>query len=185
MKKLNKLVILFCLALTALNCSSDDDNNTEQPQNTNVITLNNETYVVNSVIVEPALGDNTYVSFSNKTETELLDAINNGTQLDNVNIFGIRINQSPLAEQTYSFSDMSNFQFEENAQIINGELEDGNILLDNNNADTNLNASTGSLTLELYTTDQIEISFQFTRNDGIIINGSYKGSYISMDNTDG
>ena len=86
MKKLNKLVILFCLALTALNCSSDDDNNTEQPQNTNVITLNNETYVVNSVIVEPALGDNTYVSFSNKTETELLDAINNGTQLDNVNI---------------------------------------------------------------------------------------------------
>lgn len=180
MKKLNKLVILFCLALTALNCSSDDDNNTEQPQNTNVITLNNETYVVNSVIVEPALGDNTYVSFSNKTETELLDAINNGTQLDNVNVFGIRINQSPLAEQTYSFSDMSNFQFEVNAQIINGELEDGDTLLDNNNSNTNLNASTGSLTLELYTTDQIEISFQFTRNDGTEISGTYNGNFLYL-----
>lgn len=180
MKKLNKLVILFCLALTALNCSSDDDNNTEQPQNTNVITLNNENYVVSSVIVEPALGDNTFVSFINKNETEFLDAINNGTQLDNVNVFNIRINQSPLAEQTYSFSDMSNFQFEENAQIINGELEDGDILLDRNNSNTNLNASTGSLTLELYTTDQIEISFQFTRNDGTEISGTYNGNFLYL-----
>lgn len=181
MKKLNKLVILFCLALTVLNCSSDDDNNTEQPQNTNVITLNNETYVVNSVFVEPSVGDNTYVSFINKTETEFLDAINNGTQLDNVDAFNLRINQSPLAEQTYSFSDIPDYEFSVNSQIINGELQDGDILLDRNNSNTNLNASTGSLTLESYTTDQIEISFQFTRNDGVIVNGTYKGDYLYFD----
>ena len=181
MKKLNKLVILFCLALTVISCSSDDDNNTEESQSTNVITLNNETYVVNTVFVEPSIGDNTFVSFINKNETEFLDAINNGTQLDNVVVFNIRINQSPLAEQTYSFSDMSNFQFEENAQIINGELEDGDTLLDSNNSNTNLNASAGSLTLEVYTTDQIEISFQFTRNDGVIVNGTYKGDYLYYD----
>ena len=181
MKKLNKLVILFCLALTALNCSSDDDNNTEQPQNTNVITLNNETYVVSYVIVEPAAGDNTFVSFINKNETEYLDAVNNGTQLDNVDAFELRINQSPLAELTYSFSDIPDYQFSVNSQIINGELEDGDILLDRNNSNTNLNASTGSLTLESYTTDQIEISFQFTRNDGVIVNGTYKGDYLYYD----
>ena len=181
MKKLNKVVVFFCFILTVFNCSSDDDNNIEEPQNTNVITLNNETYVVSSVIVEPALGNSTFVSFINKNETEFLDAINNGTQLDNVNVFNIRISQSPLAEQIYSFSDMSNFQFEENAQIIDGELEDGDILLDRNNSNTNLNASTGSLTLEVYTTDQIEISFQFTRNDGVIVNGTYKGDYLYYD----
>lgn len=181
MKKLNTLVILFCLALTVISCSSDDDNNTEESQSTNVITLNNETYVVNTVFVEPSIGDNTFVSFINKTETEFIDAIYSGTQLDNVNVFTIRINQSPLGEQTYSFSDMPSFEFEVNSQMINGELEDGTLLLDKNNADTNLSASTGSLTLDLYTTDQIEINFQFTRNDGTIINGTYKGNYVYYD----
>lgn len=181
MKKLNKFLFLFCFALTVFNCSSDDDNNTQETQSANVITLNNQTYTVNTVIVEPSIGDNTFVSFINKTETEFFDAINNGTQLDNVNIFTIRVNQSPLAEQTYSFSDMPSFQFEENAQVINGELEDGTLLLDKNNADTNLSASTGSLTLDLYTNDQIEINFQFTRNDGAIINGTYQGNYVYYD----
>ncbi|WP_338733534.1 hypothetical protein [Mangrovimonas cancribranchiae] len=184
MKKINKLLILFCLALTVFSCSSDDDN-TQQPQGTNVITLNNETYVVNTVIVEPSVGGNTFISLINKSEAEVFDAIDNGTQLNNINVFNMRINQSSLGEQTYSFSDISNFEFSVNAQIINGELENGDILLDRNNVDTNLNASTGSFTLDLYAVDEIELSFQFTRNDGKIINGSYKGSYISMDNTDG
>ena len=181
MKKLNKLVILFCLALTVFSCSSDDDNNTQQLQNTNVITLNDQVYAVNTVMIEPSIGDNTYVSLINKNEIEFLDAINNGTQLDNVNVFNMRINQSPLGEQTYNFSDISNFEFSINGQILNGELEEGDILLDRNNADTNLNASTGSFTLDYYAIDQIEFSFQFTRNDGTVINGNYKGDFVYYD----
>lgn len=181
MKKLNKLVILFCLALTVLNCSSDDDNNTEEPQGTNVITLNNETYVVNTVIVEAVSGNSTFVSLVNKSETEVIDAIDNGTQLNGVNVFNMRIAQNPLGEQTYSFSEIPNYDFSVNSQIINGELEEGDILLDRNNADTNLNASTGSFTLDYYAIDQIEFSFQFTRNDGTVINGNYKGDYLYYD----
>ena len=181
MKKISKLIILFCLTLTVFNCSSDDDNNTEEPQSTNVITLNNETYDVNTVIVEPALENNTYVSLINKSEAEVFDAINNGTQLNDVNVFNMRITQNPLGEQTYSFSNISNFEFSINGQIINGELEDGDILLDKNNADTSLNASTGSFTLDYYAIDQIEFSFQFTRNDGTVINGSYKGDFVYYD----
>lgn len=181
MKKISKLIILFCLTLTVFSCSSDDDNNTEGPQSTNVITLNNETYVVNTVIVEPALENNTYVSLINKSEAEVFEAINNGTQVSDVNTFNMRISQNPLGEQTYSFSDISNFEFSVNGQIINGELEDGDILLDKNNADTSLNASTGSFTLDYYAIDQIEFSFQFTRNDGTVINGNYKRDFVYYD----
>ena len=183
MKKLNKVVVFFCFILTVFSCSSDDENNSQEQeqQSTNVITLNTETYVVNSVFVEPSIGGSTFVSLINKSETEVLDALNNGTQLDNVNIFTIRINQNPLVEQTYNFSDMPSLQFEVNAQFIDGELEDGNILLDRNNSDNNLNVNSGNLTLDLYTTDQIEINFQFTRNDETIINGNYTGRYLYYD----
>jgi hypothetical protein len=178
MKALKNSCLILIVTLF-VSCSSDD-NNTQKPKSSHVITLNNETYVVNTVIVEPAAGDNTFISLINKTESEFLDAINNGTQLNNVNVFNMRINQSPLGEQAYGFSDIPNFEFFENAQIINGELEDGNILLDNNNADTNLNASTGSFTLDLYANDQIEFSFQFTRNDGTEISGTYNGSFLYL-----
>lgn len=183
MKKLNKVVVFFCFILTVFSCSSDDENNSQEQeqQSTNVITLNNETYVVNSVFVEPSIGGSTFVSLINKSKTEVLDALNNGTQLDNVNIFTIRINQNPLAEQTYNFSDMPSLQFEVNAQFIDGELEDGNILLDRNNSDDNLNANSGSITISSLTTDTINFSFEFTRNDGEIVNGNFNGNFLMYD----
>ncbi|GAA3792746.1 hypothetical protein GCM10022271_26340 [Corallibacter vietnamensis] len=183
--KVLKFLYLIVIVAFVVSCSSDDDTVipfVTAPQNN--VTVGESVFEMKSAIISSSIGNNTYIQLTNKTETELLANMNDGTNLYDVDFMVIRLNQDPLGETTYTFSDMLDYDFMIDGDIIYGEYEDGITLLAENHSDTNLEAVSGSVTITYYAVDRIDLTFEFERNDGTIITGSYSGSFIDEVDSD-
>jgi len=182
MKKLNKVVILLCLALAVLNCSSDDDNNSiENNAKTNKITVGDSDFEMNTAIVEPTLNNSVFLSLTNSTQAQI-EASYNGTTLNNVDYFTARIGHSDLTSNvTYDLSDISSLEFIVNGDVIDAEYENGFSQFYKSGSNSDLEVTTGSITVTNYSVDNLTLTFNFVRNDGTEISGNYNGAFMSLD----
>ncbi|OIQ22300.1 hypothetical protein [Lacinutrix sp. MedPE-SW] len=182
MKKLNKVVILLCLALAVLNCSSDDDNNSIVDNAvTNKITVGDSDFEMNTAIVEPTLNNSVFLSLTNKTQAQI-EASYSGTTLNNVDYFTARINHSDLTSNvTYDLTEISNLEFIVDGDVINSEYENGFSQFYKSGSDENLEVTQGSIMVTNYSVDNLTLSFTFLRHDGTQISGSYNGTFLPLD----
>ncbi|NJX16290.1 hypothetical protein [Tamlana crocina] len=175
MKLLKHISIAILMICANVSCTSNDDANTE---GINVVKVGDNVYNVNSVIIEPSF-NRTFLQLTNKTEVEVMGAINQGQALNNFDVLNITINDDPLGELSYNFNSILNYEFLIDASLEAGDLEGGETLLES--GDNHFEATSGSISITYYSVDRIEFSFEFERNDGTLISGGYKGSYIYLD----
>ncbi len=177
MKSLKYFAIaLFALVMTA--CTSDDSSDANSYENN--ITIEASTYPMNSALVETSF-NSVFLNLTNITEGQIEDSFT-GVTINNVDLFSIQINDFDFTpNKTYEFSEISSLEFIVNGSIVNGEYEEGFFQFYKSGSNSNLEITDGSLTIIDYDVDNILLTFTFTRNDGTLISGQYKGSYIYLD----
>ncbi|MFD1015357.1 hypothetical protein [Winogradskyella rapida] len=170
------------LVILSVSCSSDDDNSGSQ--NENHITVGASVYEMKTAIVEPAsIGHYVYLSVSNKTEAEITAAIN-GTAINNVDLFSARINALDLTpNRTYNLSEISSLEFVVDGDFIGADFENGVSQFYLGDGTSDLRIVDGSITVIDYAVEAINLTFTFTRADGVVISGDYKGSFIYINNS--
>ena len=179
MKTLKYFVFVF-LVLLNVSCSSDEDSSVSD--NTNTITIGQSVYNLKSAIISNSI-NGVYISLVNKTESQI-DSSFNGTTLQQFNSFSANIPSIALTETTYDLSDISYLDFVVDGDLIYGELENETTLFYKNGDNPDLEVISGSITLTNYTVDNIELTFEFERADGIQISGTYKGGFVFIENSD-
>ncbi|MCI2228606.1 hypothetical protein MC378_05460 [Polaribacter sp. MSW13] len=179
MKRIKLLTFVFLTILT-ISCSSDDDSSSN---NENNITLGTSVYEMNTAIVEPTLNNSVFLSLTNSTEAQI-EASFEGTTLNNVDYFTARISYPDLTSNvTYDLSDLSNLEFIVNGDVIDAEYENGFSQFYKSGSDPDLEVTQGSITVTNYSTDNLTLTLNFTRNDGTEISGTYEGSFIDISNS--
>ncbi|MUU77446.1 hypothetical protein [Winogradskyella endarachnes] len=164
-------IVLYALVITA--CASDDSSNSYE----NNITVEASTYPMNSAVVETSF-NSVYLNLTNISEIQIEDSFL-GTTITNVDLFTAQINDSDFTpNSTYEFHEISSLEFVVNGSIINGEYEDGFVQFYKSGNNSDLEITEGSITIIDYDVDGIQLSFSFTRADGLEITGVYDGSYI-------
>ena len=173
-----KFLAIILLVLSTVSCSSDDDTNTNE---NNYVKVGNTTFGMTSATVESSF-NRTYIELINKTEAEVLASINNGFNLNSLDYMSITINENSIGELTYDFNDILDYEFFVNGSVVNGELEVGVIQLQEGESN-NLYAVSGSVTITYYSVDRIAFTFNFEREDGTMITGSFDGGYIFLEDS--
>lgn len=173
MKYLHSLITL-CVILVTLSCSSDDDNNNDSQ---NALVIGDNAYPIASVFIETR-NENTILNFQNKSESELINAIENGVTLNNFNYSYVLVNQNPLTSGSYGNAEVTEYEFILDATLDGGELNDGEFVLEDGSS--TLSANTIDATIHSITDTFIDMTITFLRQDGVEIKASYKGSYFSF-----
>lgn len=177
MKYLQSLFMLCVLSMT-ISCSSDDDNNSNTQ---NVLTVGEGVYPIRSVFIETR-NDNTILNFQNKSESELMNAIENGVTLNDFNYSYVLINQNPLTSGMYDNANINEYEVILDATINAGELNEGIVVLEDDSA--TISATAIDATIHNITDTFLDISITFLRQDGVEIKASYSGTYFSLSDND-
>ena len=177
MKYFKSLFILCVLSMT-IACSSDDDNNSNTQ---NILKVGDETYPIASVFIETR-NDNTILNFQNKSESELMNAIENGVTLNDFNYSYVLINQNPLTYGIYGITEVIEYEVILDATINAGELNEGIVVLEDDS--TTMSATTIDATIHSITDTFLDVSITFLRQDGVEIKVSYSGTYFSLPDND-
>lgn len=156
-----------------ISCSSDDNQNTNQ----NLLTVGEETFAIESVFIETR-NDNTILNFQNKSESEIINAIENGETLNNFDFSYVLINQNPLTSGIYSITEVIEYEVILDATINAGELNNGILVLEDGSS--TIGATTVEATIHSITDTFLDISITFLRQDGVEIKVSYSGAYFSF-----
>ncbi|PHR68801.1 MAG: hypothetical protein COA67_12145 [Lutibacter sp.] len=171
MKKLN-LIIGFLIALSIISCSSDD--NKEESQNQGGILIGNIYYDTPYAYIndENTLNSNPSdlaVILSNK---ELLpDNIDSGINILYVDYRGV--------DFEVGSKDLLNYRITKNASRVNGLIQGGERLLEDN-FNSDVNATQINFKINSISSTNIDVEFSFTREDGLLISGSYSGTYVNV-----
>lgn len=173
MKYFKSLFILCVLSMT-IACSSDDDNNSNTQ---NILKVGDETYPIASAFIETR-NDNTILNFQNKSESEVMNFIENGVTLNDFNYSSVLINQSPLASGMYGLTEITEYEVILDATLNEGELNEGIVVLEDDSA--TISATAIDATIHSITDTFIDISITFLRQDGEEIKISYSGAYFSF-----
>jgi len=177
-----KILYLSLLVIFFASCSSDDDNNSiENNAITNKITVGDSDFEMKTAIVEPTLNNSVFLSLTNKTQAEI-EASYNGTTLNNVDYFTARIGHSDLTSNvTYNLSEISSLEFIVNGDVIDAEYENGFSQFYKSGFNSDLEVTSGSITVTNNSVDNLTLTFNFVRNDGTEISGNYNGAFMSLD----
>ncbi|TBV25936.1 hypothetical protein DMZ43_08480 [Meridianimaribacter sp. CL38] len=174
-----KTIILVMFTIVLTSCSSDDDSNTSE---SNFIKVGESSFEMKAALVEPSF-NSVFLSLTNKTEAEI-NASFSGTTLNNVDYFTARINHFDLTPgETYDLDDISNLEFIVNGDVINSEFENGFSQFYKSGSNADLEVTSGHVTVIDYSVDNITLSLEFERADGVLVSGTYNGSFIYLDDT--
>jgi len=176
MKKLNLVFILF-MAISYISCSSDDE--IDPP-------------------IETVNGFNFKGEFFPTQHASIKD--DNTSNDDPSNIAIILANVDPFATSRMTGVNYFYFAFEainieagtitpiyiyslrENANLQDTLITDGNTILGHDDARIRNRAVSSSVIIHSISADEIDLDFEFTREDGEIITGNYKGTYVDASN---
>lgn len=177
-----KILYISLLVVFFASCSSDDNNNSiENNAKTNKITVGDSDFEMNTAIVEPTLNNSVFLSLTNSTQAQI-EASYNGTTLNNVDYFTARIGHSDLTSNvTYDLSEISSLEFIVNGDVIDAEYENGFSQFYKSGSNSDLEVTSGSITVTNYSVDNLTLTFNFVRNDGTEISGNYNGAFMSLD----
>lgn len=165
---------MLCVLSMTISCSSDDDNNSNTQ---NLLTVGEEVYPIRSVFIETR-NDNTILNFQNKSESELMNAIENGVTLNDFNYSYVLINQNPLVSGIYGITEITEYEVILDATINAGELNNGIFVLEDGSS--TVTATTIDATIHTITDTFLDVSITFLRQDGVEIKVSYSGAYFSF-----
>lgn len=176
MKNIN---LFLCLLITIVffNCSDDESSNDNQtPTITNQFTINGQSYELQSAFVydesdEPNEVSEIGITLTNKSFQEI------ATQTNTENVTLIYFDFDDITVNQTTYNDITDYNFSVNGTVTNEEFLSGTILLTDDSDLTNLNASSGEVTINSISDTSIDLSFTFTRTDGVVISGSYSGLY--------
>ncbi len=174
-----KTIILVMFTIVLTSCSSDDDSNTSE---SNFIKVGESSFEMKAALVEPSF-NSVFLSLTNKTEAEI-NASFSGTTLNNVDYFTARINHFDLSSgEAYDLDDISSLEFIVNGDVINSEFENGFSQFYKSGSNPDLEVTSGHITVIDYSVDNITLSVEFERADGVLVSGTYNGSFIYLDDT--
>jgi hypothetical protein len=174
-----KTIILVMFTIVLTSCSSDDDSNTSE---SNFIKVGESSFEMKAALVEPSF-NSVFLSLTNKTEAEI-NASFSGTTLNNVDYFTARINHFDLTPgETYDLDDIYSLEFIVNGDVINSEFENGFSQFYKSGSNADLEVTSGHITVIDYSVDNITLSLEFERADGVLVSGTYNGSFIYLDDT--
>ncbi|TDY11305.1 hypothetical protein A8975_1942 [Meridianimaribacter flavus] len=174
-----KTIILVMFTIVLTSCSSDDDSNTSE---SNFIKVGESSFEMKAALVEPSF-NSVFLSLTNKTEAEI-NASFSGTTLNNVDYFTARINHFDLTPgETYDLDDIYSLEFIVNGDVFNSEFENGFSQFYKSGSNADLEVTSGHITVIDYSVDNITLSLEFERADGVLVSGTYNGSFIYLDDT--
>ena len=174
-----KTIILVMFTIVLTSCSSDDDSNTSE---SNFIKVGESSFEMKAALVEPSF-NSVFLSLTNKTEAEINASVS-GTTLNNVDYFTARINHFDLTPgETYDLDDIYSLEFIVNGDVINSEFENGFSQFYKSGSNADLEVTSGHITVIDYSVDNITLSLEFERADGVLVSGTYNGSFIYLDDT--
>ncbi|WP_262732967.1 hypothetical protein [Gaetbulibacter sp. NE] len=178
MKHLKTVTFVF-LTILLTSCSSDDDSNSSE---TNFIHVGDASFEMKTAVVQPSLSS-VYLGLTNSTEAEI-NASFSGATLNNVDYFSARINEFDLTPgETYDLDDIYSLEFIVNGDVINSEFENGFSQFYKSGSNADLEVTSGHITVIDYSVDNITLSLEFERADGVLVSGTYNGSFIYLDDT--
>ena len=172
MKKVLSLV-LICSFLVA--CSTDNPDDIAPELINNGFTMNNlfletEYVYVNDENVENNEPSDIAIIMSN---LDILNSNqNSGVNFVYFDFKGVEIQEGIINE-------IPDYRIVTNASVNNGQITDGTVVLD----DTTNGKQAISTTVEIISVSnsEIEFEFNFTKENGTIIKGSYSGSFSSVE----
>jgi hypothetical protein len=180
MKKLY-FIILILLSLSIFSCSSDDSEMTEieaeNPQDdepSNGLKINGMVYELSY----------TYVNDENTTDSDASDIaiimsnvdVLSEDQVNNVTFLYFDFQGVDL--EVGEITSISDYRISTNANSNNSEISGGTTVLD----DTEFGFQVIETSIKIIALDsnQIDIEFSFTREDGEVISGNYSGNYTDL-----
>lgn len=169
--KFYTLLLCWCIIMS---CSSDDSSNSSN----NGFTVAGTFYEVKTLYIND---ENT----SNSTAGDIgflmvnknADQFNSGNDLSNLNVLYFDFSAVEVEETTYT--NISDYSGRLNATITDGVIGGGIEFLSDNSGETG--AGDISVQINSITDNTVDLSFSFTRIDGEIIAGTYKGEYNTLD----
>ena len=171
---MKKIFILLSIFTVLNSCSSNDDNEPAPNPTLNGFNFNGSFISTN----------NAFVNDENIADNQPSDI---AIILSNVNLLEVNQNSGVsfvffdfqgVDLQPGTITQILDYRILENASVNNSIVENGTILLDDN--ENGLTATNTSITINTVSSNQIDFNFSFTRVDGQIINGNYSGEYRNI-----
>jgi len=177
MKKL-KLIVVLLISISFNFCSSNDE--TEPViDTTNGFVFNGDFFSVdNAFIKDDNIVDNTPANISIVLSN--VDILSENPKSGGVNYFHFAIEATTVV--TGTISPVSIYTLRENTNYNDLLITDGNTILGHDDARIKNRAVSSSITIHSITTNEIDLDFKFTREDGKIITGNYSGNYTNINN---
>ena len=181
--RLLKSSILMITIILFSSCSSDENSDNEQSELKNEMIFNGTNYALATAWINDeniTTDDPSDIGFnlSNKTNNDLI----NGNNLTNVTTIYFDFNEVNLQETTYT--EILDYDIAINRTLTNGNYTSGTLLLSDDDENTDIYASSSSVTINNLTENSVDLTFTFTRKDGQLIQGAYSGNYIVPITTD-
>lgn len=172
-----KFAVLFTVTIFTSSCSSDDssDNTPNEPENQ--VTFNGTSYSLITAWINDentSTNDPSDIGFNlfNKTTAD----INSGNDLTDITAIYFDFTEVDLQETTYT--NILDYDISINGTLTNGNYTPGTILLSDDDSNSDVYASSSTVTINELTATTVDLTFSFTRNDGQVISGSFSGNYI-------
>lgn len=173
-----KLIIVLLISISFNSCSSNEE--TEPViDTTNGFVFNGDFFAVdNAFIKDDNIIDNTPSNISIILSN--VDIFSENPKSTGVNYFHFAIEATTVVAGT--ISPVSKYTLRENTNYKDLIITDGNTILGHDDARIKNRAVSSFITIHSITTDEIDLDFQFTREDGEIITGNYNGNYSNINN---
>lgn len=174
-KTIKSIILLTGIVLTS-SCSSDDNSDDTENIQMNQVTFDGASYPLTTAWISDentTTNDPSDIGFNlfNKTTAE----INDGDDLIDITTIYFDFTEVELQEKTYT--DILDYNISINGTRTSGDFTAGTVLLSDNDASSDIYASSSMVTINDLTATTIDLTFSFTRNDGQVISGSYNGNY--------
>lgn len=172
-----KLILVLLVAISYNSCSSDEDIVTVI-ENTNGFNFKGDFFPVNQAfITDTNTIDNTPSSIS--VVLSNVDPINT-TPMSGVNYFRFKHEATDIVPG--HITPILKYSLRENVNLLNSIITDGNTILGHDDPRIRNRAVSSYVIIYSISADEIELEFQFIRQDGEVINGEYKGKYLKRSN---
>jgi len=172
-----KLAVLFTATIFISSCSSDDNSDNNQNEPENGITFNGTSYSIITAWINDentTTNDPSDIGFNlfNKTTAD----INSGNDLTGITAIYFDFSEVELQETTYT--DILDYDISINKTLTNSNYTPGTVLLSDDDSNSDIYASSSTVTINDLTATTVDLTFSFTRNDGQVISGNFSGNYI-------
>jgi hypothetical protein len=171
-----KLILILLIAISYSSCSSDEDTETVS-KNTNGFNFKDDFFSLNQAYIT----DENIINNTPSNITVVLSNVDvfNPTSKSGVNYFRFEFKATSIVAGI--ITPVLKYSLRENTNLNDFLITDGNTVLGHNDARIRNRAVSSFIRIESISANEIDLNFEFTREDGEMVKGSYKGTYTRQD----